>query len=792
MPPLLRRVAARRDRSRWLRVRKDRQTSLNAVAVDPADAASEASSLDVGTSQRDGTDADPAKPRPYAGVGVDAIALALFGVGIIALTLYMSRWEWIYKHPHQFTAAFVGQLLLYLAGAFWVIRRKPDGRWVLGAIVLVALGARLAFAFQPPNISDDIYRYVWDGRVQAEFINPYRYPPNDPELRYLRDDAIYQELNRKPVRTIYPPVAQTVFRGLYLLHPDSVIWTKLAFIGFDMATILVLAGLLVRLGMRPERVLLYAWHPLLILELGHSGHVDIVAIFFLALALWARTAERARWTGVLLACATLVKFYAIVALPALLFRNVRKDLQVGGALTVSIALAYLPFLGVGTHVFGYLSGYTEEEGISSGERFYLLEQMQRLVGTIPSLPGLLGNVPLEPVRAFQIGLFLAMTALALWCWLARRASPADAAIRMALLFLAVLVLATPAYPWYWLLALLPLPFLTGRLLATTVTMASLAGLLYLQWWWPGTPDRPNDIVYGGGLVCLGLLALGGSYARLRPARPNPDKPPERVRPAHAVESAAMSADSMSSPAATRQVQSTDFADQHSLFDRFPWLYAFCRERLFRDHTSLIARELWEGKSPEVGAQLLEVGCGPGYYSRRLAARYTTLRATGIDRSSAQLQHARLHATSAQLDNCRFECGDALHLPQREDSVDAVVVSRLFTVLPERERALSEMHRVLRAGGSCFIAEPRSELWTALPLRALWLLAAVSATVRREPACYREPRQATVLQLDAFTALVDSQPWANVRIWSDQQYQYATCIKAESAREETAALGWAAD
>jgi ubiquinone/menaquinone biosynthesis C-methylase UbiE len=151
---------------------------------------------------------------------------------------------------------------------------------------------------------------------------------------------------------------------------------------------------------------------------------------------------------------------------------------------------------------------------------------------------------------------------------------------------------------------------------------------------------------------------------------------------------------------------------------------------------------------------------------------------GIARSAEQLWQARARATAQRVANCRFLRDDVRALRQPTGGADAIVVSRLFTVLPERALALAEIHRVLRAGGCCFIAEPRSRFWTALPLRALWLLAGLARLCGRGRGEYREPARATVLTTGEFGALLQGQPWARVRRWQDRQYHYAVCRKAE--------------
>lgn len=215
----------------------------------------------------------------------------------------------------------------------------------------------------------------------------------------------------------------------------------------------------------------------------------------------------------------------------------------------------------------------------------------------------------------------------------------------------------------------------------------------------------------------------------------------------------------------------------SLFERHAWIYAFFREHLFRDDTVGIAASLWPQGAPPTGSQLVELGCGPGFYACRFAERYRGLQVLGIDRSRQQLRRARRNARKRQLDNCRFEEADALALQFASGTVDALVASRLFTVLPQRAEALAEMHRVLRPGGRCFIAEPCGKLRTAVPLRLMWLLAHLMALFGNyQVRPYREPAHAAVIPPEEFGALVMTQPWRSVWRWQDAYYQYALCEK----------------
>ncbi|MBA2297480.1 MAG: DUF2029 domain-containing protein, partial [Actinobacteria bacterium] len=303
------------------------------------------------------------------------VALAVLGGGLLATTLILgavlARPDPL-ERPAPLVIAIVAALAVYGFAATLVLRGRPFGRWAFGLVLLVAVTARLVLAVDPPTLSDDAYRYVWDGRVQAAGINPYRFPPRSLELKQLRDEAIYEQVNRKFAPTIYPPAAQGFFRAAYVVHPDSIRWTKASLVLVDAVAICLLGLLLVRSGRPPERALLYAWHPLAILEVGHSGHVDVLAVALLLGSLLFTMRGRPVAAGVALAGAALVKFYALAALVPLLARGRRFGALSGGALAGTVALAYLPFLEVGRRVFGYLPGYLTEEGFESGSRFYLL------------------------------------------------------------------------------------------------------------------------------------------------------------------------------------------------------------------------------------------------------------------------------------------------------------------------------------------------------------------------------------------------------------------------------------
>ncbi len=199
----------------------------------------------------------------------------------------------------------------------------------------------------------------------------------------------------------------------------------------------------------------------------------------------------------------------------------------------------------------------------------------------------------------------------------------------------------------------------------------------------------------------------------------------------------------------------------SLFERFDWAYALLREHLFRDDTRRIEDALWsDGAAPRT---VVELGCGPGTYTRRLSRRHPETQLLGVDNAPRMVARAR-RAAMADGAPCAFEIGDACDLPIPDRSVDAVIASRLLMVLPDPADAVREMHRILADGGRCFIAEPRPSFLSRLPMLALRLLA------WPDPA----PEPTTPICDATFAAILRSTSWRIVSTSADDRYRYAVC------------------
>ncbi len=327
----------------------------------------------------------------------------------------------------------------YLAAVLFVVRVVvPAGAvWV---VLGVAVVARLGLVAAPPFMSSDLYRYVWDGRVQAAGINPYLYVPVDPALARLRDGAIFPNINRLDyAHTIYPPAAELVFLAAGEVR-YSLAATKLALLAVELAGLLALWRVLVLAGLPPARLLIYAWNPLAIWSFAADGHVDGAMVGLLGLALLARATGRQGWAGALLGGAILTKFLPVVVAPAL-WR--RWGWRLPAACAGAIAALYACYLGAGWQVLGFLPAYTHEEGLAQGSGFWLLA----VLGRLAALPRAAGPV-------YVAGCAAGLAAAALWMGFGQRVTAGPAELRRVcgnagVLAAGTLVALSPHYPWYY-------------------------------------------------------------------------------------------------------------------------------------------------------------------------------------------------------------------------------------------------------------------------------------------------------------------------------------------------------
>ncbi|MEO8217580.1 MAG: glycosyltransferase 87 family protein [Acidobacteriota bacterium] len=388
----------------------------------------------------------------------------------------------------------------YLAGytvatALWIAAaRRAPRRLPLPSLLIIVAALRILPLFFVPQLSGDVYRYLWDGHVAANGINPYALPPSDPSLQFLHQPW-HQKINHPEIRSIYPPAAQILFLFVAWTGGGLTVW-RLLLLGADLLTVRLLWK---NGGVRPA--CWYALCPLVIFEGFWSAHIEIAAACLLVAA-WQGMKTSENSAALLLALASSVKVIPVVALPGFLARATR-PLRFLFTFCAALLITALPFLFSGPFMPG-LSDYATRWIFNSPIYALFLKIITGLALDVrakmfwTSIKDSLGLEAISPfVYRHLYADFITRVCLAVFCIfliaLALRVSSSTAsAIANSI---GALLLCSPAiHPWYWL-ALLPFAFLERMILWIAIAVASSVSYLLYE------PAVRKGWIY---LVCYGI------------------------------------------------------------------------------------------------------------------------------------------------------------------------------------------------------------------------------------------------------------------------------------------------
>jgi len=303
---------------------------------------------------------------------------------------------------------------------YWIACwRPPASRRTILAVALILRGAALPLA---PSLSEDVHRYWWEGKVQAEGGNPYLVRPDDDRVP------------AKGFRAGYGPLIELIEWGSYQVasraareRDAQVAWMKLPAVVCELATLALLGGLPAR------QLVIYAWSPAPVVEFWWNGHNDAVPVFLLVLTLRLASAGRWAWAFAALGLGISAKWWPAILLPALVWRN-RRWAWLPFPIVFLTALPY----SILAHWRDYIENARFMSGFVGGWR-----NNDSLFGALLELTG-------NPYHAKYAAFALAgMAAVWMMRWPLERAALGT--------LTALLLLSSNCHPWYltWLTPLLP-------------------------------------------------------------------------------------------------------------------------------------------------------------------------------------------------------------------------------------------------------------------------------------------------------------------------------------------------
>jgi len=415
-----------------------------------------------------------------------ALTLGLLAALLEIAFLALRRLHPFDEHVVEVVAVALAASVVYFAAVWLAGRLRNSTGLTVTIILLAAVLFRLTLLDLPPSLSDDLYRYQWDGQLQLAGDNPYLVTP---EARRLPGQA-RPHLPAAGYTTAFGPVPQLLF--LLTAHVDGVLAFKLLIVMFDLASLLLVMALLRARGLPLERALIYGWCPLVVIEFAGSGHSDSILIFGILLACWLMTRHRALLSSLPLAAAVMTKWFPAMLLPVFVRRSGWRGLVV---FTAAVTLGFLPYLDAGWNLIAGVRSYAE----SWRNNASLFDLLRAATGS---------DVAAGAVAALVLG------GLALYL-AAKRAEP----LRASYLLIAALLLLSPSvFPWYliWMIPFLCFFPNTGLLLWTATIFLSydvLIGYKVL-----GTWQYDPALAWLEYAPVFALLVLGWLRGRVAPDR----------------------------------------------------------------------------------------------------------------------------------------------------------------------------------------------------------------------------------------------------------------------------------
>jgi alpha-1,6-mannosyltransferase len=349
-------------------------------------------------------------------ISLVTVALSGLGAGLAAIFYFIGREQTLKGHVPGLIALLFLAGLLYLAGVYLVDRYRP-GTLALILVLAASVLFRVALLPADPAISDDVYRYQWDGRVQRANLNPYEVFPAMAEVAALQDHQ-HPLKTGTTTPTVYPPLSELVFRAV-----ETVAGYKRLFTLFDLGSIAVLLALLAHYRLSLPCILVYAWNPGIVISFALSGHLDSMAIFTLLCAFLFLAYKRPKLSLASLALSVLSKFFAVALLPVFLKKTKLAGAWIFGAVLLA---AYVPFLGAGAHLLKGLSNFSRDWE-NNDSAFRLIRVI------IPSK---------QSAELVAAGIVLALLAYVM----IRRLPPLDTGL---ILTGGILLVSPNAFPWYF-------------------------------------------------------------------------------------------------------------------------------------------------------------------------------------------------------------------------------------------------------------------------------------------------------------------------------------------------------
>ena len=452
-------------------------------------------------------------------------------LGIFSLLLYLfltqisKEFNWgegyLDRPIIPYLAIYLSLSLLFFVTCYMVLK-KEENQFIFRTVIIMGLLFRIAILPAQQIQEDDVYRYLWDGKVLANKINPYKYSPSEvhgfkelriqqPEIYYeIYDEKAESELeklsalkwetpqslkylervNHPGVPTIYPPMAQYVFAAVHFIQPDSILAMRIAFFIFDLITFCFIIGILNKLRLNKNLCVVYFWCPLIIKETFNSTHLDIIGISFLCGSMYFLICHWHSLATFFLALGFLGKLYPAILFPLYLKHFYKNSLKKGiapwpllflnlGLFVGIIILGYIPFMGIGLEMLEGLKAYSLYWQSNDSIFACLVFLFKKLIGGLSNMSVMSNSLPVFLSKLTVVCILMGTLVYLLFKDDLMYEEPQKLLKHFFILMALVFLLSPIQNPWYlcWVV-----PFLCFFPSRSWILLTGLSGLYYIDFY----------------------------------------------------------------------------------------------------------------------------------------------------------------------------------------------------------------------------------------------------------------------------------------------------------------------
>ncbi|MDH7603828.1 MAG: hypothetical protein QHH13_02910 [Melioribacter sp.] len=357
-----------------------------------------------------------------------------------------------------FTISYILSSAVFILISFFVLKYNLNKNIIIIS-VLIGIIIRISFINTMPIGSDDIYRYMWDGKVQSNGINPYKFSPADSNLIFLHSDILPAKVNFPELKTIYFPLSQWLFFLGYQLSGENIWGYKLILMIFELLTIIILHLILRKLNMPSNYLLLYVLCPLPIFQFALDSHLDGYGLLLITMSILFYLMRRLAISMIFLGLSLSIKPIGILFIPVFFLEEhkISDKLKILFLPFVTFFIQFIPYI-FSSNPFEALFVYAKHWSFNGGI-FTLLNSF----------------IKHNQITRIVCGIVLLIVLIPLYL------SKYDLLKKIYYSVLMLLIFSPVVHPWYigWLTVLMPVvPAYSGIMYSSLSSLTSFTVLSY--------------------------------------------------------------------------------------------------------------------------------------------------------------------------------------------------------------------------------------------------------------------------------------------------------------------------